>query len=320
MRATFPRIPLSQIECPTLPIFRSGQQIVSCDDGDLSATVDLPAGLSIEGSSLILAAGQFTSHFGLNAANEAALNYVTEFFNDGIASGSLVCIGDPPQVANICGWWKADSFSLADGTPVGGTGVEWQDQGVGNKDAVQAVAGARPLFKTNIFGTRPAIRFDGVDDALTFSPDFTFTGGSDEFTIVAVYKHNSASDGILLGFQGLSYQMLSRASVNTMRAYDLAILYDSAALASSPSVVRSVAFRNKPFAANEMFRENKTNRGPLTQSNIGFRFDTIGSTNGALFLNGDIGEILVYCATLTDGELDTLYDDYLKPRYPALPS
>lgn len=58
-------------------------------------------------------------------------------------------------------FFKADSLSLSDGTAVGtvadtANGVNW----------VQATGTKQPLFKTNIFGTKPSLRFDGVDDQL----------------------------------------------------------------------------------------------------------------------------------------------------------
>lgn len=317
---TYPRTPLSRVNCPTLPLFFSAQQSVSCEGGkEISALVPLQSHLSIVNNALVLAPGTFTSRKSQTLADAAAIAYLEDFFADGIVNGELFCLGDPPLV-NLCAWWKADSFSLAHNTPVGGTGNEWQDQTSSNKDGVQALLSSRPLFQTNIFGTRPGIFFDASDDYLTFSPDFTFTSGGSNFTVIAVLKQTVANDnGFYLGFVGLPYYLWLRGGVPLARAFDIAIGYDSGALIVPSTTPHVLIFRNQPFIPTQMWRQNKTNLGPLTQSNTGFRFEVIGGTNGpASFFGGHIAEILVYCEHKTDAFLNDLYDDYLKIKYPIL--
>lgn len=76
-----------------MPLLFNAQQVASCDGGSLVATGPLPDGLSISGSSLIVAPGRFSSHFTAHQANEQAFNYVNTFLSDGLASGLLVCVG-----------------------------------------------------------------------------------------------------------------------------------------------------------------------------------------------------------------------------------
>src|SRR5437867_11547265 len=71
-----------------------------------------------------------------------------------------------PSLNNIVVWWKADSLSLSDGTAIGDTGTEWVDQSGNGFTASQSTANRRPLFKINIFGSMPAVEFDGVNDML----------------------------------------------------------------------------------------------------------------------------------------------------------
>src|SRR5436190_706186 len=79
----------------------------------------------------------------------------------------------PATVATIGSWWKADSLSLADGTPVGNTGTEWTDSSGNGHTLTQATSTKRPLFKTGIFNGFPAIRFDGIDDFLDIASPST---------------------------------------------------------------------------------------------------------------------------------------------------
>jgi hypothetical protein len=68
---------------------------------------------------------------------------------------------------------RADTLSVADGTAVSSVadtsgGVAW----------TQATGTRQPLFKTNIFGTKPALRFDGVDDFLNRTAGAAFNFGT----------------------------------------------------------------------------------------------------------------------------------------------
>jgi hypothetical protein len=162
-----------------------------------------------------------------------------------------------------------------------------------------------------------------VDDFLNFTTGINFTGGSPKFTVSVVYKHAALDDlGMLMGATGGNpHQFWSRSASNVVSAFDGAIQYISSVMATSPTTHRVVTFRNRLFIPTEMFRENKTNFGPLTQWNIGFLYDTVGKHFFNLMFNGDIAEILLYCGYKTDEELDAIYDDYLYPKYfPALPA
>lgn len=75
--------------------------------------------------------------------------------------------------ANLIAQWEADSLVLSNNDPV----ATWLDQSASARNATQASAAARPLYQTNIFGTAPALFFDGSNDQLDFTiasvPNFT---------------------------------------------------------------------------------------------------------------------------------------------------
>ena len=72
----------------------------------------------------------------------------------------------PLTVATLEAWWAARLLSgFANNDPVG----TWTDLSPSARDATQATAGARPLFKTGQVNGLPAIEFDGTDDALGFT-------------------------------------------------------------------------------------------------------------------------------------------------------
>jgi hypothetical protein len=66
---------------------------------------------------------------------------------------------------NLMAQWEADSLSLNDGDAV----TTWTDQSGNGRNATQATGGSKPLYKVNIFGSKPALLFDGANDVLDFS-------------------------------------------------------------------------------------------------------------------------------------------------------
>lgn len=226
----------------------------------------------------------------------------------------------PDSVGTPDFWWKADSFALADGTAVGGVGVEWQDQSTNNRDGTQGTAAARPTFRTNIFGTMPSIRFDGSDDALEF-PVATF-GTNTALTLIWVGKGIANVDGNILGHNVNSMQLrVYYTNLDKVDFFDGAINVISDTFGTTlTSNVKMITWKRYLNAGNYVidFRENKTARGvnmgpaggSCTYNRIGRAFYGAGSTP-----NVEMGELIGYPSALTDAQLDSLYDTYFKPRW-----
>ena len=72
---------------------------------------------------------------------------------------------DPSKLGDVRVWLAASSpgSGYTDGQAVS----TWSDLSGAGNHFTQGTAGARPLFRTNRFGTQPAVVFDGVDDILT---------------------------------------------------------------------------------------------------------------------------------------------------------
>ncbi len=221
-------------------------------------------------------------------------------------SGSVT----PASYGTLAGWWKADSFALSDADPIGGTGVEWTDQsGVGNH-LTQASSGARPLFKTNIFGSQPAIRFDGADDELTIPTAITPTN----WTIVGVCK-NIAADSMLLGSSTSSFQVrIMRSAANTVSYYDGANDNVSQTLGTTAASARMTSWR-RDGSNNLLFRENTTDRSPGQTTSVALSVNRVGRTSYGQFFSGDMGEIVIWSTSLTNTQLDDLYNSYFKPKW-----
>lgn len=319
-------------------VFLSAEQTVSCPvvGNELSATDALPPNFSIVGNSLILAAGYTTSDVSQANANAAALAALQAFFDSGISSGLLVCetpIPDPPFMEDLCGaWWKADSFAVStpNNTPIGDVGLELINSlNPGTYDMVQTTPGFRPLYQKNVFGTRPGIFFDGIDDFLLFNPLIVFESIvgtlSQACTICFVFKQTGTNNNgmLLCRGGGATHQIWSRGANPEMFAFDsVGGVFSSAATTVPATSPRVITFRNEVFVSNQMFRENGVNKGPFTQSNLGFEFDRFGETlghgSGITRFSGWLAEILMYCRTLNDAECLQVEQAYCGVKYPVI--
>lgn len=330
------------VVCPTVvepapeppTTFLSAQQSVSCSEsGDLISNISLPPYLSISGNSLILAAEFSSSEIDQATADAEALAFLQDYFDTGIGSGDLVCPEPPlvpPLIPDGCGaWWKADSFLgvLPHNTPIGDVDKKWINlAGNTNLDLEQGTASQRPIYMENLFGTMPGVRFDGVDDFLAMLGSLVFlsTFGSPSLncTIYIVYKHAAANDnGALMGIgAAVDTYIRSFGSSNIIQAWDgIGTSLTSAVLDVAPTSPRVLIFRNQCFTPNQAWRENVTNKGPFNQSNLGFEFKAVGFLNGGVFFQGDIAEIMAFCAIHTDEQASDMVNDYFKVKYPVLP-
>jgi hypothetical protein len=98
----------------------------------------------------------------------------------------------PTIISGCQAWVAADKITgLVDGDGV----ATWSDSSVQSNDFTQSTASKQPSYKTNIFNTKPAIKFDGVDDFLLSVPGSEVTG-STAYSVFAVFKFVGESNWI----------------------------------------------------------------------------------------------------------------------------
>lgn len=222
----------------------------------------------------------------------------------------------PSDFGNMEAWWKADSFALADSTAIGGGGNEWQDQSANNRDGTQAAAGERPLFRTNIFGAMPSIRFDGTDDFLQFTSNISLAG---DFTIILVGKSLNGADSQILGHDADNIQVRVNRSGDNVSMFVQTGTAEliSTTFGSALTNVKMIVWRRSPIPTADSgdFRENKTTRGTSPGMTSLYVLQRIAKTSFGGFANWDIGELIIYSQGLTDANLDALYDTYFQSRW-----
>jgi hypothetical protein len=96
-----------------------------------------------------------------------------------------------PTILSGCQvWLTADKITdLVDGDVVG----TWSDSSGQSNDFTQSTASKKPLYKTNIFKKKPAIKFDGIDDFLLSVPGAEVTDSTD-YSLFAVFSYHGQAD------------------------------------------------------------------------------------------------------------------------------
>lgn len=97
----------------------------------------------------------------------------------------------PASIAGLRIWQDAAQIT---GLNDGDTVATWSDVSGNGLDLTAPSVSARPIYKTAIFGSQPAVLFDGVDDQLQISSHtFSLTAG----TIFAVYRATAGSYAVV---------------------------------------------------------------------------------------------------------------------------
>lgn len=99
----------------------------------------------------------------------------------------------PRSIPGVLWWYDAASINQADGSTV----QTWLDSSGNNNTLNQAVAGNKPLYKTNVIGTYPAVRFDGIDDILTSAAINLTSYNNITIIIIIVNVINPGTSGII---------------------------------------------------------------------------------------------------------------------------
>lgn len=218
----------------------------------------------------------------------------------------VVPAGVTPASFNPLRWYDAATYALADGASITAA-MPWDDLSVNNSDATSTV-GFNPTFRTNIFGTLPAVRLLTLQH-LAFTGDIVLT----DLTIICVAK--IYGDSIWLSRSGLNRQIRAfRIGANTYSFVATAGEVISGTLSQPATDARMNTWRHDFSGTMQVeFFENATNfAGSIngqTQT-----LNQIGIIDGGP-LNIDIGEMVIFNSSLTNTNITDLYNDYFKPKF-----
>jgi len=217
----------------------------------------------------------------------------------------------PASLPNLLAWWEADSFSLADGTAIGGVGNEWLDQSGGGNSLTQSTAGARPVFKTGIVNGKPVIRFDGTDDFLSMTSALTL--GTAWTYMVVLSKATTGGGRISVGGSVNGHGFEHNAfDLKRMRVLSAAGSAQGDFIAAETTWKMANAIADIGGNTTAIY-ENKTSRGTGTEQTP--TVNAVGQRSGGSFMNGDIAAIVIYSDNKSIADRDLVFDNYFQPKY-----
>jgi len=210
---------------------------------------------------------------------------------------------------------RADTLAVTDGTAVStiadtSGGVAW----------TQATGTKQPLFKTNIFGSKPALRFDGVDDMLarTAGAAYNFSTVFILFRVLVAITTSTASKSIMgwngpaggesFGIDfgnntgGLTNELVTVQYIQANRS-----AYTLAASTFATATTHMLGTRwDSGTTRYLIYRDgsaNVQNAFTGTPSQANSTITSVGaSPNAEWAINADIGVCLVYATVLTDAQ------------------
>ena len=193
----------------------------------------------------------------------------------------------------------------------------WDDQSTNSFDIVQAVAGAKPTYKTGILNTTlPVVRFDGGDYLTKINLTLSSISSADQCSIITVMRQTGASaTNILLSWSGAASENLkSYPSYNDVVIFDMG---NSTIGAGRVSSVQPYGW-DDAFHIVEYYRSTDGTAEIIIDGNLVSSIicsDTVDNTltadlnignSGAVFFTGDVYMLLVKERVLTIGERGNL--------------
>jgi hypothetical protein len=259
---------------------------------------------------------------------------VMMMFSSDPASG----ITSPLDVDSLFYWYAADVGVTTNNNKV----TQWNDLSGNGHHVTQADTSKAPTYSaTGGPNSRPTMTFDGTNDFLASAAHFW---GSDDITVIVVYKHTNATSNTteqIIGRWGaadslqfliharnaaLSYQLRSNwdddlitALGSTSYAYSYSAKSASFRLISNThngtKIGNTVHIDGSSVTVTDVPSTNDDGSiGNLSQPlDIGARALPSGAAD--LFLQGSISEIIVFSRALTTGERSGLEQNYLCKKY-----
>lgn len=272
-----------------------------------TADVGVPLYYTLDGSTPTTGSTLYTASFSLSSETTIKTIAVATPRSSSIVSRIVLAALATGSVA----LWEATSLSLNDGDAVS----TWTDGSGQGRDATQSSATLKPLYKTNIFGTKPALLFDGSNDLLNFS-----ASGVPNFTVFQVYKPAAANYSVATITWCAATGNRSGFALNGTDRH--ITTFNSAGSETNNKIMGSPALIGNTkhvicWTYNGTTLVARDNGATLSNSSVDGGF---GNTNGIgwsyNYFNGYLAALVVYDRVLGSTEISSS-EQYLNNKYPC---
>jgi parallel beta-helix repeat protein len=237
--------------------------------------------------------------------------------------------GSSPTIPtqNLSLWLQADAGVTLNGSTV----AQWADQSSSGTHAAQPTALNQPALLTNAVNGKPALRFDGVNDYLSFTLPVNGLSGLTMILVSAslldvdggwngvanapLFWNETASWGTLhlSPFQRMVKYRFGTGQASNLPAHTRPVTLNAAY--SLTTAVKSASTESLYVNGMQVLAQS----GKLTAlANIRDTGNLGRGYNDDTFFNGDIAEVLVYTRALTDAERQQV-EQYLLSKYGIAP-
>ncbi|HLY07966.1 MAG TPA: hypothetical protein VKW04_01555 [Planctomycetota bacterium] len=234
-------------------------------------------------------------------------------------------VGPAGPTLSLAAWFRADAGVVPEAGHVG----VWQDQSGHNRHAVQATPAGRPTLAIGAVAGKPAIRFDGMGNSLSFDCPVNGQTGLTVFLVAAPSKNQLNHElgnfaplqwgefgpwgGVFLSPQqsGVAWRC-GTSQWGNISTWPRPATVGGATV----TVIRKDADREDLFVGGALVLSAKDKQPVLAHTvdvaTIGAGTDS--RQNPLRFFLGDIAEILVFTRALADPERDAV-ERYLRGKY-----
>jgi len=234
-----------------------------------------------------------------------------------IISGFLLIVSaasaQSPPTTGLEIWYKADSLSA-------GAVATWTDSSGNGRDATQSTSGNRPVATASVVNGLPAVRFDGSNDFLTI-PSLNGLSSAEAFVVLRVDDATPSSNNGLwnVGYgsaHGNYYPDTGGAITDCFGAQSL----KSTGYTTTP-LDQFHIYNASSQSGSWISRINGIAHFATTTNTTQFSASTyrLGFNGGSAYLDGDIAEVLIYSAVLSDADREAV-ESYLVGRYASIAS
>lgn len=199
-------------------------------------------------------------------------------------------------------WLSVQNISgLVDGNSV----LSWPDLSASANTATAPI-GTAPLYKTNVFGIYPAVRFNGATSFMTLTATATLSAYA---TVIFCGKLTAPAQKSLVAGNSAANIQFALTATDEISTFDTATTLTSLPFQIASTSFRMCTFRHS-YSRWDFFEGSIRPRVPtVNSSGLSTSIDQIGKSNYAGdFFFGDMAEIVAYQKDLGESDLHGIFE------------